>query len=120
MTSEPLETAGTVGIIMALIKLIEYIISAFTSKKDKTESINKFNKLNDIETKLDSLIQWQQKTDSNGIPLSYFPRNPSQIELESAAKLDRLATIAQYHQESFAKIASILEKISERQIWDKK
>jgi len=106
---ESLKSAGAIGIIMALIELIKFIVTSFNSKKHKeNEEL--------IESKLNALLEWNSKVDSNGVPLGYFPRNQSDWDKQVDAKLEKLTYIQENLVHALEKIASLIDKISERQM----
>ena len=111
--TESIENAGAVGIIIGLIELVKFTINSFLNKNKKEE-------VNSIEEKINHLMDWHNKSDSNGVPLGYAPRTSSVAETEIIHKLDRLTFIQDNSVNALDKIASILEKVSERQMTENK
>lgn len=111
--TESIENAGAVGIIIGLIELVKFTINSFLSKNKKEET-------NSMEEKINHLMEWHNRVDSNGVPLGYCPRTTSTSETEILNKLDRLTFIQDNSVNALDKIASILEKVSERQMTEKK
>lgn len=111
------ETASLVGVIMALIELLKFTIKSFKEKKEKIDNKSEYN---EVLSKLDTLLAFDAKTDINGIPLGYAPRTPSASDLEVINKIDKLTYILENMVEALEKMTLLLEKISERQISEKK
>jgi hypothetical protein len=110
---ERLENAGAVGIIIGLIELVKFTINSFLKKNKKEDA-------NTNEEKINYLLEWHNRVDSNGVPLGYSPRTVSVSETEILTKLDRLTFIQDNSVNALDKIASILEKVSDRQMSEKK